>query len=417
MIILAIETSCDETATAVVENGTKILSNVVASSVEIHAKTGGIIPEVAAREQLKYIIPVIEEALRTGCGWDVRRELGNGGEKWVKKSSSPHLISRPTSHFPSPPIDCVAVTHGPGLIGSLLVGVETARTLAYAWNKPLIPVNHLVAHIYANWLISEHSENSESQQVRKSDNLKIRHSGIQSVPSFPKKEPPQFPTLALIVSGGHTDLVLMKDHEQIEWIGGTRDDAAGECFDKCARLLGLGYPGGPAIAVAAAKFETGNSKLEIKLPRPMLHEDNFDFSFSGLKTAVLRETYKLRINHQSSIINHQLAYEIQEAICDVLVTKTMKAAEKFKVKSILLAGGVAANSRLREKFKIEMENGKCLTERDPASREKMVNLFIPPPKLCTDNAAIVASAAYFNNHPLPWQEVTTEPGLPVVGEV
>jgi len=395
MIILGIETSCDETAAAIVENGTKILSSVVASSVDMHAKTGGIIPEVAAREQLKCIIPVIEETI----------EQAASGQGLGASSSSLSPNRSPLA----PRIDAIAVTYGPGLIGSLLVGVETARTLSYAWNIPLIPTNHLVAHIYANWL--------SPPSLSLLDPSPISH------------PQPQFPALALVVSGGHTDLVLMKSHEQIEWIGGTRDDAAGECFDKCARLLGLGYPGGPAISATASQSTIAHQRCDIserssainnqqstiKLPRPMINEPNFDFSFSGLKTAVLREVKKAESNQQSTlrpelraraISNQQLAHETQEAIVDVLVTKTMKAATEFKVKSILLAGGVAANSRLREKF-----------NHQPSIINHQFQLHIPIPKLCTDNAAIVASAAYFNNHPVPWQEVTTQPGLSVTGEI
>ena len=225
--ILGIETSCDETAAAVIENGTKILSNVVASSVDMHAETGGIIPENAARQQIKSIIPVISSALKKAN---------------VNKKD----------------IDAIAVTYGPGLIGSLLVGIETAKTLSLLWKKPIIPVNHLVAHIYGNWLTEK---------------------GI-----------PKFPALALVVSGGHTDLVLMKKHGEMKWIGGTRDDAAGEAFDKSARLLGLPYPGGPAISAEADKYLANNSKAGLKFfPRPMISENNFDWSFSGLKTAVLNE--------------------------------------------------------------------------------------------------------------------------------
>lgn len=317
MRILGIETSCDETAAAVVEDGTKILSNVVASSVELHQKTGGIIPEVAAREQVRCIIPVIEEALASK-------------------------------------IDAIAVTIGPGLIGSLLVGVETAKTLAYVWKKPLVAVNHLQAHLYANWL---------------------------------EGKKPQFPTIGLVVSGGHTDLVLIKDHGKLKWLGGTRDDAAGECFDKTARLLGLGYPGGPAIEKTAQK---GNPQA-FDLPRPMIKQKNFDFSFAGLKTAVLRVTKK----QKTKIKKKDLAASIQQAIVDVLVKKTIQAAEKYEVKSVLLAGGVAANKKLREKMKLK------------------INLFAPPPKLCTDNATYIASYAYFNYQPISWQKIKADPGLSI----
>lgn len=328
MRILGIETSCDETAAAIVEDGTKILSNVVATSSEMHAKTGGVIPEQAARQQVRSIIPVIKEAL---------------GAKPIDE------------------IDAIAVTIGPGLIGSLLVGVETAKTLAYLWNKPIVPVNHLVAHIYANWFNTE----------------------------------PKFPTLALVVSGGHTDLVLMENHGHIKWIGGTRDDAAGEAFDKCARILGLPYPGGPSIAKEAMKFQITNSKLQM-FPRPIIDEDNFDWSFSGLKTAVLRETQKSKLEKE------QLAAEVQEAICDVLVKKTIRAVKKFRPKSLLLAGGVAANARLREKFLDEIKTQKL-----------KVLFHVPEAKLCTDNAAYIASCAYFNFKPIDLRKIKADPELTI----
>jgi N6-L-threonylcarbamoyladenine synthase len=322
MRILGIETSCDETAAAIVENGTKILSSSVASSEEFHKKSLGIIPETAAREQLKSIIPVLDEVIK------------------------------PLNHST---IDAIAVTVGPGLIGSLIIGVETARTLSWLWNKPIIPVNHLVAHLYANFLQFKNIS---------------------------------FPAVGLVVSGGHTELVLLRNYGKITYLGGTRDDAAGECFDKTARILGLGYPGGPAIAATAAQFPISNSNYQfpIKLPRPMLNQDNFDFSFSGLKTAVLRVA-KTNKPH--------LAYEIQEAITDVLVAKTLKASKKYQAKSILVGGGVAANSRLREKF------------------SKSVNVFIPDPRLCTDNGAIIATAAYFNKKFTSWQKIKPNPGLEI----
>ena len=339
MIILGIETSCDETAAAVVEDGTKILSNVVASSVELHQKTGGIIPEVAAREQVKCIIPVIEEAVK---------KLRNGE---IKK------------------LDAIAVTFGPGLIGSLLVGVETAKTLAYLWQKPIIPVNHLLAHIYANWL--------------------------------DVKKLPEFPAMVLIASGGHTELVLMKNHGDFTWLSGTRDDAAGEAFDKTARLLGLGYPGGPAIEREALMFEVRGSRFEVKLPRPMIKEDNLDFSFSGLKTAVLRKVKELKTRKQwNKETMEQVAFEIQEVIADCLIAKTIKAAKQYKVKSILLSGGVAANKRLREKMQLTINN-----------QQLAIKFFAPAKNLSTDNAAAIASCAFFNYKPMPWQKITAHPSL------
>jgi N6-L-threonylcarbamoyladenine synthase len=334
MRILAIETSCDETACAVIEGvgankPISILSNVVASSEEMHRQTGGIIPEVAAREQLRSIIPVIQESIASSLG-----SIGSTG------------------------IDAIAVTAGPGLIGSLLVGVETAKALAYAWEKPIIPVNHLIAHLYANFV----------------------------------SEIPKFPAVGLVVSGGHTDLVLMEGHGKLRLLGRTRDDAAGECFDKCARLLGLPYPGGPAVAKMATKFQITNSKLQIKLPRPLIQKNTYDFSFSGLKTAVART----KIGNKA-----ELAHEIQEAIVEVLVERVVRAVREFRPKSVLLGGGVAANTRLRESLneKLKMLNAK---------------LFIPEPNLCTDNAAMIGTAACYNYSPTPWQEVKADPGLEIV---
>jgi N6-L-threonylcarbamoyladenine synthase len=335
MKILGIETSCDETSAAVVEDGTRVLSNVIATSAEMHAKTGGVIPEQAAREQVRSILPVISEALASA-------------------KTKPEKI------------DAIAVTTGPGLIGSLLVGVETAKTLSLIWKKPIIAVNHLVAHIYANWLDQEKS--------------------------------PTFPALALVVSGGHTDLVLMKKHGEIVWIGGTRDDAAGEAFDKCARLLGLPYPGGPAIAQSAAKFL---GKTLEKFPRPILEEKNFDWSFSGLKTAVLRS-----VEGRKELKTDHLAAEIQEAIADVLVAKTLRAVKKFSPQYLLLAGGVAANARLREKFAEEIKK-----------QELDVIFRVPPPKLCTDNAAYIAGCAFFLNSKIDWKDLTVNPELTIVGQI
>ena len=355
MKILGVETSCDETAAAVVENGTKILSNVVASSAQLHKKTGGIIPEVAAREQVKCIIPVIQEAIKLAGGrWRIAR-----GKKTT--SYKPPATSQ---------IDAIAVTFGPGLIGPLLVGVETAKTLAFLFKKPIVPVNHLLGHIYANWLSRE--------------------------------EKPELPAVALVASGGHTELVLMKDHDKFLWLGGTRDDASGEAFDKIARILGLGFPGGPAIE---KKAKDGNPKA-FPLPRPMINQENFDFSFSGLKTAVLRLVKSQQCRFDATIVDDNihlpdLAASVQEAIVDCLVKKTIKAALKYKAKSILLSGGVAANKRLRGKMKLEIEkwgNGE-------------IKLFVPPINLCTDNAAFVASYAFFNFKPIPWEKITPFPSL------
>lgn len=319
MIILGIETSCDETAAAILEqtkNGIHILSNVVASSALLQAKYGGIIPEQAAREQIKSIIPVVDTAISNA--------------KCQPRHSGGRVISN---------IDTIAVTRGPGLIGSLLVGVETAKALSLVWRKPMIPVNHLLGHFYANWI------------------------GPEKIPSFP--------CVGLLVSGGHTDLVLFTDHGKYKYLGGTRDDAAGECFDKCARLLGLPYPGGPEISKLASK-----GKDIYKLPRPMIDSGDFDFSFSGLKTAVANLVKDSEFNPQD------LAASIEAAIVDVLIKKTVAAADKYNVNQIIIAGGVAANQKLKESLE---------------SRVKSlgIKLFIPPPELCTDNAAMIAAAAFF----------------------
>ena len=326
MKILGIETSCDETSAAIVQDGVKVLSNVVSSSLDIHAKTGGVIPEVAAREQVKAMVPVLEETFQ---------------------------LARVNSND----IDAIAVTYGPGLIGSLIVGVETAKTLSYIWNKPLIPVNHLIGHIYANWL----------------DNPK----------------PPTFPNLALVVSGGHTELVLMKSHGKFEWLGGTRDDSAGEAFDKTARILGLGYPGGPSIQKAGEK---GNPN-SFSLPRPLSGSPDFDFSYSGLKTAVVN---LIATNPPKSELEvSDFAASIQEAIVDSLLVKTIKAAKKYNVRQVVLGGGVAANARLVEKLSINF-SGRVIA---------------PDPKLAVDNAAMIAGAAFFNFNPTTLEKLKPNPGL------
>ena len=342
MKILAIETSCDETAAAIVsknpkENFVKVLANVVASSLVLHAKTSGIIPDVAAREQLKFIIPVIKQAIEN-------------------------------SKLKIKDIDAIAVTEGPGLIGSLLIGVETAKTLAYLWRKPIIPVNHLLAHIYANFI----SENPKSE---------IRN--------------PKFPAIALLVSGGHTDLLLMEDYGKFKWLGGTRDDAAGEAFDKIGRLLNLPYPAGPAIEKLSERGIAGR----FTFPRPMIGSKDFDFSFSGLKAAVWRETKKLgsSMNYEPSTISNICA-SVQKSIVEVLVRKTIKAAEKYKVKSILLGGGVACNQKLRDELLVYCS-------------EFNVKFFAPAKNFCTDNAAMIGAYAAFHPRKSDWKNLTANPEL------
>lgn len=319
MKILAIETSCDETAAAIVEDGYNVLANVIASQIDLHAKTGGVVPEVAARCHVLKMPAVLDECLEEAkCNWD--------------------------------DIDAIAVTKGPGLVSSLIIGTETASVISYVMNKPLIPMQHIVGHVYSNWLNVE--------------------------------EEIQFPVLILTVSGGHNELILMRGHHNFEVLGETRDDAAGEAFDKVARLLGLGYPGGPAISKLAEK---GDAKT-VKLPRIMLEKGSFDFSFSGLKTAVLNEV-KRNEGKISEKMKADIAASFQEAVVEVLAEKLILAAKRFPVKELHLAGGVSANKRLRETVleKLEVEKpGMKATFRFPKSIA-----------YCTDNAAMIASAAYF----------------------
>lgn len=344
MKILGIESSCDETAASVIEvsedkNHIQLLSLITATSLHLHAQTGGIIPEIAARNQIKDIIPVIFAAL----------EKANAlGDKRI------------------PVIDAIAVTYGPGLIGSLLVGVETAKTLSSIWAKPLLPINHLFGHLYANFL-----ETSEQP-----------HKKIL------------FPAIGLILSGAHTDLILMKSHKDITWLGGTRDDAAGEAFDKIGRMVGLPYPAGPTIEKLAQK---GNPKT-YHFPRPLMYDKAFDFSFSGLKTAVLRVVEKQKTLDEQTIAD--ICRATQDAITDVIVYKTILAAEKYNVKSILLGGGVAANQTITESMK------KNITDK-----QLDVQLYVPHLSLCTDNAAMIAAAAVFQGKETPWENVIANPEL------
>jgi len=307
MKILGIETSCDETAAAVVEDGVRILSNQIASQVEIHARYGGIVPEVASRQHLLAIIPIVDQA------------MAGARVNWSD-------------------LDGIAVTIGPGLAGSLLVGANVAKGIALARGLPITGVNHLEGHIYANWLIDH---------------------GAAA---------PLFPLVCLIVSGGHSDLVLMRGHGDYVVVGRTRDDAAGEAFDKAARILGLGYPGGPAIEQAAK-----GGAASIELPRAWLKPTN-DFSFSGVKTALLRLMEGGRISSLADA-----AASFQEAVVDVLVTKTVAVAKEHRVRQILLAGGVASNKLLRNR----------LVENSP------IPVLVPEPILCTDNAAMIAACGYY----------------------
>ncbi|HLQ63453.1 MAG TPA: tRNA (adenosine(37)-N6)-threonylcarbamoyltransferase complex transferase subunit TsaD [bacterium] len=308
-LILGIETSCDETSVSVLAHGSDIRSNVVASQADLHRRFGGVVPELASRQHLERLLPVMDEALEIA---------GVGLED----------------------VTAVAVTQGPGLVGALTVGVAAAKALAYSRDLPLVGVNHLEGHLYGAWL---------------------------AAPDFAR------PALALIVSGAHTDVVVMRDHGRYEVLGRTRDDAAGEAFDKVARAMGLGYPGGPELD----RLARGGDPRAVALPLPMADE-SFEFSFSGIKTAALRV---LATASRTPQFDADFAASLQRVVVDVLVAKTMRAARLTGVSTVLVVGGVAANSRLRE-------------EMDRACRQAGVRLVVPPLALCTDNAAMIAAAGY-----------------------
>ncbi len=342
MLIIGIESSCDDTSVALVEcsdptslgsdgqsKGHFVIAEKTASQIDIHAKYGGVVPEIAGRMHAEKIVPLIEEVL--------------------KNQKNP---------------DAIAVTSGPGLVTGLIVGAEAARTLSFVKNIPLIAINHLEGHIH-------------------SVEIPVSQSQIPN--------PIEFPALALIVSGGHTEIVLMRDHGDYEILGKTKDDAAGECFDKVAKILGLPYPGGPQISKLA---ETGNTKA-IDFPRPMLDQENFDFSFAGLKTSAL---YWLRDNKlDKKITTNDFCASVEQAIIDVLIAKTLLAAKAHKPKTIILAGGVAANKKLRETFKKYFSS---------------INLLIPSIQYCMDNATMIAIAGYYKakkNQYIDWRELEVDP--------
>ena len=311
MKILAIESSCDETSIAIVEDGRNVISNVVYTQIDIHKLYGGVVPEIASRHHIEKITYVLDQALKE-------------------------------SNLKIEDIDAVGVTAEPGLIGSLMVGINTAKTICMLYNKPLIKVNHIHGHIYANYL--------ERDFV--------------------------FPLLALVVSGGHTELVLMKDHLEFEILGETLDDAVGEAYDKVARVVEVGYPGGPILDKMAAL-----GKPVYPLPHVKLSKDSYDFSFSGLKSAVINLHHKYQ-QRQEELNYNDLAASFQDAVVDVLCSKTVKAAQEFNVKQVIIAGGVAANKGLRARMQLEMN-------------KLNIPLIVPQFKYCTDNAAMIGAAAYF----------------------
>jgi N6-L-threonylcarbamoyladenine synthase len=330
LFILGIETSCDETAVAIIKNGTEIVANVVASQIESHKRFGGVVPEIASRHHVEQMTMVLEEAL-------------NQANLTFEK------------------LDAISVTEGPGLVGALLIGVNAAKAIAFAHNIPLVAVHHIAGHIYANRLVKEMS----------------------------------FPLLSLVVSGGHTELVYMKEHGHFEVIGETRDDAAGEAYDKVARTLNLPYPGGPHIDRLAHEGEA-----TIDLPRAWLEEGSYDFSFSGLKSAVINTVHNLT-QRGETIAPENLAASFQASVIDVLVTKTIKATKEYQVKQVLLAGGVAANKGLRT----ALNEAFCkLTD---------IELVIPPLSLCTDNAAMIAAAGtvLFEKGQRAGMDLNANPGL------
>jgi N6-L-threonylcarbamoyladenine synthase len=329
LLILGIETSCDETAAAVVQDGRKILSNIIASQVEFHAEYGGIVPEIASRKHIEVINQVVTSALKHA---DVK--LNN--------------------------IDAIAVTWGPGLVGSLLIGVSFAKALSYACNIPLIPINHLEAHIYAVYL--EYTE------------IKL-------------------PAIALVISGGHTELIWMKDIGEYKTLGRTKDDAIGEAYDKVAKWLKLGYPGGPVIDKLA---QNGNPQAVI-FPKPMIKYGRYDFSYSGLKTAVINYT---KMRKKTDISVKDIVASFQEAAISALIGKLMNAVKDKAAKTIIIGGGVAANSRLKTYLREKIA-------------DKDITVYIPSPELCTDNAAMVAGLAYhkYHNEEFATLELGVEPNL------
>lgn len=334
IITLAIETSCDETSCAVVKNGREVLSNIISSQVDIHRKYGGVVPEVASRKHIENINLIIQQALDE-------------------------------AHITFNDIDIVGVTRGPGLVGALLVGISSAKAIAYALDKPLVGVNHIEGHICANY---------------------IEHKDLEP------------PFTCLVVSGGHTYLVYVKDYTEYEMVGRTRDDAAGEAFDKVARTLGLSYPGGPEIDRLS---KIGNPNA-IQFPRVYLENNSYDFSFSGLKTAVLNYLNQARQKGEEIAVE-DVAASFQQAVIEVLVDKSIRLAKERKTDKIVLAGGVAANQGLRE----------LLIKR---GQEENIEIFYPSIKLCTDNAAMIGSAAYFNfiNNKVSDLDLSVAPNLELI---
>jgi len=378
MRILAIETSCDDTGIAIIDADKhgrfKVLANIVSSQIKIHKKYGGVFPAMAKREHQRNLVPVLVKALKTSG------LLKTGDTKINNKilepifSHEPELFKKTVLFFKKyakPKIDLISVTNGPGLEPCLWTGVNFTKALSYAWNIPIIPVNHIEGHILVNYL-------AKPKPLAKAG----------------------FPAIALIVSGGHTQIILVKKPGNYKILGETRDDAAGECFDKCAKILGLPYPGGPEIAKLAKKAGMfPESRAFGKLPRPMIKTEDYDFSFSGLKTAVLYADQKVKTKNLK--YKQTMSAEVQQAIIDVLIKKTIKAVKNYKAKTLILGGGVSANEELKKQF-----------QQTISQHLNGVEVLTPPANLSTDNGLMIAITAYFHkNKTISWQKLKAQANL------
>jgi N6-L-threonylcarbamoyladenine synthase len=370
MKILAIETSCDDTGIAILEVSKtrvfSVLSNIVSSQIEVHQKYGGVYPMMAKREHQRNLLPTLTHALKNAGLLVANSKDQNPNSKVIAEilEREPELYKKIIpflKKYKKPDIDLISITNGPGLEPCLWVGVNFAKALSYSWNIPIVTVNHVESHILVNLL--------ERPDIK-------------------------FPAVALVVSGGHTQIVLVNGIGKYKILGETRDDAAGECFDKCAKILGLGYPGGPIISKLA-----GGVKTKRALPRPMIGTKDYDFSFSGLKTAVLYADRK--IENKTGKYKKEMAAEVQQAVIDVLIKKTIKAVKNFAAKSLLLGGGVSANHELKKQLKNKLEKESPNTE-----------FFVPKPNLSTDNALMCAITGFYHkNNKEDWQKIKADGNL------
>ena len=373
--ILSVETSCDDTGIAVLRASKsgqfEVLANVIASQIDVHQKYGGVYPALAKREHQKNLLPTLTEALEKSSllkNLTTEQKISDNNLDIILERE-PELLKQIIpflQKYEKPKIDLISITNGPGLEPCLWVGVNFAKALSSFWNIPLVPTNHIESHILVNLL--------ENQKIK-------------------------FPAIALIVSGGHTQIILVSKVGKYKILGETRDDAAGECFDKCAKLLGLGYPGGPLISKLATDYTLNPIPYTLKLPRPMMSTKDYDFSFSGLKTAVLYADRK--IENKSEQYKKQMSAEVQQAIIDVLIKKTIKAVKDFKAKSLILGGGVTANQELKKQFKTKLEKESTNTE-----------FFVPKPSLSTDNGLMVAITGFYHQKETKaWQKIEADGNL------